>query len=84
MTRDTSYCVGSQTSIADICVIPQLFLGLLAPLPVRYRLYFGEPLTFEGDPDDDDAVVEEKVWVVKATIQSLINRGLEERPGLFT
>ncbi|HJL02454.1 MAG TPA: lysophospholipid acyltransferase family protein [Polyangiaceae bacterium LLY-WYZ-15_(1-7)] len=65
-------------------IIPQLFLGLLAPLPVRYRLYFGEPLTFEGDPDDDDAVVEEKVWVVKATIQSLINRGLEERPGLFT
>lgn len=64
-------------------IIPQLFLGMLAPLPVRYRLYFGEPLTFEGDADDDDAVIEEKVWVVKATIQSMIQKGLDERPGIF-
>ncbi|MEM9074080.1 MAG: lysophospholipid acyltransferase family protein [Myxococcota bacterium] len=64
-------------------IVPQFMLGLLAPLPVRYRIYFGEPLFFEGDPDDDDAVVEEKVWVVKATIQSMIKRGLDERDGLF-
>jgi 1-acyl-sn-glycerol-3-phosphate acyltransferase len=64
-------------------IIPQLFLGMLAPLPVRYRLYFGEPLRFEGDPDDDDAVIEEKAWVVKASIQSMIQRGLDERPGVF-
>lgn len=64
-------------------IIPQLFFGMLAPLPVRYRLYFGEPLTFEGDADDDDAVIEEKVWVVKATIQSLVQKGLAERQGIF-
>ncbi|MCC7535535.1 MAG: acyltransferase family protein [Deltaproteobacteria bacterium] len=65
-------------------VIPQWFIpGLQLPLPVRYRLYFGEPMTFSGDPDDDDAVIEEKVWVVKATIQSMLNRGLKERKGLF-
>lgn len=64
-------------------LIPQVFLGMLLPLPTKYRLYFGEPLTFEGDPDDDDAVVEEKVWVVKTAIQSLINRGLRERKGVF-
>ena len=34
-------------------------------------------------PDDDDAVVEEKVWMVKATIQSMINKGLKERKGIF-
>src|SRR5688572_12283416 len=33
----------------------------LLPLPVKYRLYFGEQLTFTGDPDDDDDVLEEKV-----------------------
>ena len=65
-------------------VIPQLMLGMIAPLPVRYRIYFGEPLTFDGDPDDDDAVIEEKVWVVKNAIQGMIKRGLDERTGLFT
>lgn len=65
-------------------VIPQVFVpGGQMPLPVKYRVYFGEPLLFDGDPDDDDAIIEEKVWVVKATIQSMINRGLKERKGIF-
>lgn len=65
-------------------IIPQLFLpGGALPLPTRYRLQFGDPLYFRGDPDDDDAVIEEKVWVVKATIQSMLNRGLMERKSLF-
>jgi 1-acyl-sn-glycerol-3-phosphate acyltransferase len=65
-------------------VIPQLLLpfGQL-PLPTRYHLYFGEPLRFRGDPDDDDSVIEEKVWVVKATIQSMLNQGLAVRKHLF-
>lgn len=64
-------------------VIPQLFLGMAFPLPTRYRLYFGEPLYFDGDPDDDDVVIEEKVQRVKQTIQSMVNRGLKERRGIF-
>ncbi len=65
-------------------VIPQMLVpGGQLPLPVRYRLYFGEPLRFQGDPDDDDAVIREKVWVVRATIQELVNRGLEERQSVF-
>jgi 1-acyl-sn-glycerol-3-phosphate acyltransferase len=65
-------------------VIPQLLVpGGQFPLPTRYRLYFGEPLRFRGDPDDDDSVIEEKVWVVKATIQSMLNQGLAERKHLF-
>jgi hypothetical protein len=38
---------------------------------------------FEGDPDDDDAVIEEKVARVKGTIQSMLNRGLKERKSIF-
>jgi 1-acyl-sn-glycerol-3-phosphate acyltransferase len=65
-------------------VIPQLFIpGLQLPLPTKYHVHFGEPMTFEGDPDDDDVVIEEKVWVVKATIQSMLNRGLKQRKSLF-
>jgi 1-acyl-sn-glycerol-3-phosphate acyltransferase len=64
-------------------IIPQLFLGMWFPLPTKYRLYFGEPLYFKGDPDDEDAAIEEKVWVVQATIQSMVNRGLKERKAIF-
>jgi 1-acyl-sn-glycerol-3-phosphate acyltransferase len=65
-------------------VIPQMLIpGGQLPLPTRYRLHFGEPLYFRGDPDDDDAIIEEKVWVVKATIQSMLNKGLKERKSLF-
>lgn len=63
--------------------LPQLLLGAVMPLPTRYRLHFGEPLSFDGDPDDDDAVIEDKVWVVRSTIQSMVNRGLRERRAIF-
>jgi 1-acyl-sn-glycerol-3-phosphate acyltransferase len=53
------------------------------PLPSRYRLHFGEPLRFEGDPDDDDDVIEEKVRVVRNSIQSMIQIGLKERKHVF-
>lgn len=65
-------------------IIPQLFIpGGLLPLPTKYHLYFGEPLRFEGDPDEDDSVIEEKVWLVRQTIQGMISRGLKERKSLF-
>jgi 1-acyl-sn-glycerol-3-phosphate acyltransferase len=58
-------------------------LGLL-PMPVKYRIYFGEPLDFEGDPSDEDSVIEEKVEVVKSHIKALLDRGVDERKGVFT
>jgi 1-acyl-sn-glycerol-3-phosphate acyltransferase len=65
-------------------VVPQLFVpGGAMPLPTKYRLYFGEPMRFSGDPDDDDAAIEEKVWLVRQTIQSMVNRGIKARKGVF-
>lgn len=65
-------------------VVPQWIVpGAQMPLPTKYRLYFGEPMRFRGDPDEEDAIIEEKVWVVKQTIQSMVNRGLKERKGVF-
>lgn len=65
-------------------VVPQLLIpGMQMPLPVKYRIYYGEPMSFEGDPDDDDAVMEEKVGRVKAEIARMIERGLKERQGVF-
>ncbi|HEX7665370.1 MAG TPA: lysophospholipid acyltransferase family protein [Polyangiaceae bacterium] len=65
-------------------VMPQMLLpGGQLPLPTRYRIYFGEPMTFSGDPDDDDSVIEEKVWTVKQTIQAMLNRGVKQRKNIF-
>jgi len=57
-------------------------LGLL-PLPVKYRIHFGEPILFEGDPTDEDAVIEGKVDRVKAAISELLDQGRRERRGVF-
>jgi 1-acyl-sn-glycerol-3-phosphate acyltransferase len=65
-------------------IVPQFLLpGGILPLPTKYHLYFGEPMRFDGDPDDDDSIIEEKVWLVRQTIQSMLNRGLKERKSLF-
>jgi 1-acyl-sn-glycerol-3-phosphate acyltransferase len=65
-------------------ILPQILLpGGQLPLPTKYRITFGEPMSFDGDPDDDDAVIEEKVAKVRGTIQSMLNRGLKERRSIF-
>ncbi|MEZ6186417.1 MAG: lysophospholipid acyltransferase family protein [Planctomycetota bacterium] len=56
-------------------------LGAL-PLPVPIAIKFGEPLRFEGDADAPDHEVAEKVDLVKARIDGLLQRGLDERPWL--
>ncbi|PID39364.1 MAG: glycerol acyltransferase [Proteobacteria bacterium] len=60
-------------------------LGPLAflPLPTRFHVYFGEPLTFDGPFDDEDEAIEAKVAVVMERVQGLIDRGLEERESVF-
>ncbi len=59
-------------------------LGYVAALPVKYRIYFGEPLRPEGEPHEEDAVIEQKVDAVKAAMRKLLERGLEERSGIFS
>jgi 1-acyl-sn-glycerol-3-phosphate acyltransferase len=58
------------------------FLPLI-PLPVKYRVYFGEPMRFTGDADDDDEVLDDKVKTVRNRIQSLIHIGLRQREHVF-
>lgn len=65
-------------------IVPQWLLpGGQFPLPTKYRVYFGEPMHFSGDADEDDAIIEQKVWLVRQTIQSMLNRGLRERGSVF-
>ena len=55
-----------------------LGLGLI-PYPVKIRLYFGEPIQFDGDPNDEDEVIQAKVDQVQGRVQKLLDRGLKER-----
>jgi 1-acyl-sn-glycerol-3-phosphate acyltransferase len=58
-------------------------LGLL-PLPVKYRIYFGEPMHFDSDPNDEETVIEAEVERVKQSISELLERGRREREGIFS
>ena len=57
------------------------------PLPVRYRIIYGDPIDVKGEfrPEqaDDPAVVSVLAQRVQSLVQSLIERGLKERKGLF-
>lgn len=53
------------------------------PLPTKYRIRFGDPITFHGRADDDDAELEKRVKVVKAAIQSMLEQGLKARKAVF-
>jgi 1-acyl-sn-glycerol-3-phosphate acyltransferase len=57
-------------------------LGLL-PLPTKYHIHYGTPLRFEGDPNDDDALVQAKVNRVRDAIHAMFQDGLRERRGIF-
>lgn len=65
-------------------LVPQIFLpGGQLPLPTKYRLYFGEPMRFFGDPDDAESVVADKVWLVRKAIAHLLAQGLKARRSVF-
>jgi 1-acyl-sn-glycerol-3-phosphate acyltransferase len=62
---------------------PWLGLASFLPLPVKFRLHFGEPLRFDGDPNEEDAEIQRKVDVVKDAIRAGIAEGLAARRGWF-
>jgi 1-acyl-sn-glycerol-3-phosphate acyltransferase len=57
-------------------------LGLV-PLPVKYRIHFGEPMWFEGNPNDEDDAIAERVDEVKARIAGMFAQGLATRRSIF-
>jgi 1-acyl-sn-glycerol-3-phosphate acyltransferase len=64
-------------------LFPWLGLAGFLPLPVKFRIRFGEPLRFEGEPNDDDASVEKKVEIVKDRIRELVADSLADRRSWF-
>ena len=58
-------------------------LGLL-PLPVKYRIHFGEPIRLAAEPDDDDRAIAGEVARVRDALSGLLERGRAERSGIFS
>jgi 1-acyl-sn-glycerol-3-phosphate acyltransferase len=58
-------------------------VGSAMALPVKYHIYFGDPLYFEGEAHDEDAAIEARVEVVKQAMLGLLDRGRRERTGIF-
>ncbi|RME76213.1 MAG: acyltransferase family protein [Planctomycetota bacterium] len=57
------------------------------PLPVRYHLYYGDPIPlgalYSREQADDPEVVAEAAERTRAGVEALIARGLRERRGIF-
>lgn len=53
------------------------------PLPVRYHIYFGEPMEFRGNHNDEDEVIGKKVDQVKSRIDDMLQTGLKRRTSIF-
>ena len=80
--EETMPSMGSVTPLVKLLGIPYVPIAPPLPLPARVYLNFGEPMTFEGCPDSEDEVTG-YVEQVKARIQELIERGLNERTSVY-
>lgn len=58
------------------------------PLPVRYRIYYGDPINVQQRyaPSDSDnpEILKQVALEVRAAVHQLIQRGLQERKGVFS
>jgi 1-acyl-sn-glycerol-3-phosphate acyltransferase len=80
--EEQSLAIANLKGVAKLLGMPAFPLTLTVlpvPLPSRYYIEFGHPLSFDGDPNDDDDVIEQKVAVVKQTMKRMITEGLQRR-----
>lgn len=58
------------------------------PLPVRYRIYYGDPINVQDrySPSDSDnpEILKQVATEVRDAVHQLIQRGLKERKGVFS
>ncbi|MGZ6143615.1 MAG: lysophospholipid acyltransferase family protein [Myxococcales bacterium] len=73
----------SGAKLLGLPALPITLTGVPLPLPVKYHLWFGAPMRFSGSHEDDDGEHDRKVREVKSAIQSLLQKGLGERKGIF-
>lgn len=80
--EETMPAVANIKPLAKILGLPYVPLTIPVPLPSKVYLNFGEPLTFEGNIDSEQQVVD-NVEKVKDSIRALIDKGLSQKKGWF-
>lgn len=87
--------IGAEEQLPEIFGIPYGKFGVKRipvpvvpfPLPVRYRLHYGEPIdvsaSYAADVADDPEAVQDCARRVRATVQALVDEGLQQREGVF-
>lgn len=70
------YSIGKLLGVPYVPVTPYIFP---IPRPVPCQLYYGEPLYFEGNGNEDDETIEHYVSIVKESIAALILKGWSDR-----
>ncbi len=68
--------------LARMFGMPYFPMTTPVPLPAKVRIYFGEPMRYDGPITSEDDITT-KVEQVKDVINGLIARGLQEREGWF-
>jgi 1-acyl-sn-glycerol-3-phosphate acyltransferase len=84
--EEQSPALANLPTLARLLGMPALPLTptlLPLPLPTRYHIWFGEPMRFEGSPDDEDAVLDAEVERVRSAVRALLERGRAERAHVF-
>lgn len=88
--------VGAEEQMPQVGRIPISVLGMPfipitltpLPLPVKYRIQYGEPIPvhqmYHPDQADDPAVVQEAAALVKRAVQAMLDEGVRTRGGVFT
>ncbi len=75
------YGLGKRVGLPYIPVTPY---GLAIPLPVRFKILYGEPVMLEGSATDTDEVIQGHVEHIKSKIAALITQGRALREGELT
>lgn len=84
--------IHNSKTLADLLGMPYFpihpllpILGPLAyvPLPTKFYVDFGEPMSFEGPFDDEDDRIDVKVHAVMDRVQSMIDDRRANRPSIF-
>ncbi|MEO1229282.1 MAG: lysophospholipid acyltransferase family protein [Myxococcota bacterium] len=73
------YGVARRFGVPYIPITPWLVTW---PRPTTLQIYFGEPLTFDGEGNEEDIVIHRWVETVKESIRVLLERGVKERASL--
>lgn len=82
--EETMPSLGNFKPLAKLLGVPYIPLTLPAVLPAKVVLNFGKPITMQTKSPEDTPSIAHDVERVKDAIRRLVDKGLEQRSGVFS